>query len=97
MPEMTFSVRWPDGDLMRCYSPSLVVQEHLSVGSTYAVGELLAAIRTALGIASSRVQVKYGFPCSRAQAQIVAIEQTARRFAADELTVVEEFTVMESA
>ena len=96
MPEMTFSVRWPDGGLMRCYSPSLVVQEHLTVGSTYPVGDLVAATRTALGIASDRVQARFGFPCSRARAQITAIEQTARRFGADELTTVEEFAVEES-
>jgi uncharacterized repeat protein (TIGR04042 family) len=32
MPEMHFVVRWPDGAEMRCYSPSLVVREHLEVG-----------------------------------------------------------------
>ena len=26
MPEMTFAVRWPDGRVEECYSPSLVVQ-----------------------------------------------------------------------
>lgn len=88
---MTFSVRWPDGSLLRCYSPSLVVQEHLAVGTAYPVADLVSASRTALQIASDRVQAKYGFPCSRAQGQIAVIEQTARRFRAEELTVVEEF------
>lgn len=91
MPEMTFTVRWPDGELMRCYSPSLVVQEHLQVGTSYPVADLVLATRTALGVASDRVQSRYGVPCPLAQAQITAIEQAARRFGADELTVVEEF------
>ncbi len=32
MPEMTFALRWPDGRVEECYSPSLVVHDYLSAG-----------------------------------------------------------------
>lgn len=81
MPEMRFDIVWPDGSLERCYSPSLVVREHLAEGSAYPLDDFLARCRTALGIASERVREKYGFPCSRAIGQLARIEQAAARFA----------------
>ncbi len=81
MPEMTFDIRWPDNSAERCYSPSLVIRDHLAVGATYPLPDFLTRCRTALQIASDRVQAKYGFPCSRAQAQLRRIEATAARFA----------------
>lgn len=80
MPEMTFLIRWPDGAAERCYSPSLVVKEHFSPGESYPVGDFLDRARTALTIASARVEAIYGRPCSLALAQLARIEQGARRF-----------------
>ena len=80
MPEMRFHIRWPDGADETCYSPSLVIKEHFSVGETYAVPDFLARSRTALTIASERVREKYGVPCSRALGQLARIENAARRF-----------------
>lgn len=80
MPETTFTLRWPDGTTERCYSPSLVVHEHLADGVTYAVADLVARSRTALTVASDRVQARWGHPCLRAQAQLARIEQRAARF-----------------
>jgi uncharacterized repeat protein (TIGR04042 family) len=80
MPEMLFEIRWPDGATEQCYSPSLVVREHLTVGATYEVAEFLRRSRTALTIASERVQAKYGFACSRAMDQLARLEAAARRF-----------------
>ena len=54
MPEMRFRIRWPDGTAETCYSPSLVIREHLSVGETYDVAEFMRRSRTALTIASDR-------------------------------------------
>jgi uncharacterized repeat protein (TIGR04042 family) len=82
MPEMLFTIRWPDGTAEQCYSPSLVVKEHLAVGATYPVAEFLARSRTALSIASERVRDRYGFACSRAMAQLARIEAAAACFAA---------------
>ncbi len=81
MPEMTFDIRWPDNVTERCYSPSLVVRDHLEVGARYPLPEFVARCRTALTIASDRVQAKYGFPCARAQAQLQMIETKAAGFA----------------
>lgn len=81
MPEMRFDIVWPDGSKERCYSPSLVVREHLAEGSTYDLDDFLARCRVALGIASDRVREKYGFACSLAIGQLARIEQGAARFA----------------
>ena len=80
MPEMRFHVRWPDGETEACYSPSLVVKDHLSVGASYPLADFLARCRTALTIASERVREKYGFACSRALGQLARIEADAARF-----------------
>ncbi|MET9080315.1 hypothetical protein ABZX77_00205 [Streptomyces sp. NPDC004237] len=42
MPEMYFDVRWPDGDVQRCYSPSTVIEDYFTVGffCTGASGQL---------------------------------------------------------
>lgn len=80
MPEMHFHLRWPDGEESRCYSPSLVVREHLTPGQAYPMPEFLHRTRTALHVASERVRVKYGFACSAAMDQWQRIEDTASRF-----------------
>jgi len=91
MPEMHFTVRWPDGDDTRCYSPSLVVREYLEVGRSYPLPDFMERSRTMLNIGSERVRAKYGFACSQAMDQLAEIEHIATRFAgtADaEVTVV---------
>jgi uncharacterized repeat protein (TIGR04042 family) len=80
MPEMRFRVRWPDGALETCYSPSLVIKDYLQPGATYPLGEFLVRCRTALRTASDRVEAKYGFPCSRALGQLARIEAASVRF-----------------
>ncbi|MFD1701959.1 MSMEG_0570 family nitrogen starvation response protein [Methylopila henanensis] len=82
MPEMRFTVRWPDGATESCYSPSLVIREHMAAGESYPVGDFLERSRTALNIASERVRAKYGFACSSALEQLARIETQARRFSA---------------
>ena len=77
MPEMHFRIRWPDGQVDNCYSPSLVVREHLAVGESYPVPEFLHRVGNALNIASERVRAKYGYACSMALDQLAAIEATA--------------------
>jgi uncharacterized repeat protein (TIGR04042 family) len=81
MPEMRFFIRWPDGMAETCYSPSLVVKDFLSPGTTYPLADFVERSRTALNIASERVQAKYGFACSRAEAQLARIETAAKAFA----------------
>ena len=77
MPEMYFTVRWPDGQREHCYSPSLVVTEHLEVGQRYALADFVARATLALEEASRRVQLKYGFACSSAIDQLERIRLRA--------------------
>lgn len=81
MPEMHFRIRWPDGTSETCYSPSLVIKSYFSAGTQYALSDFLERSRIAFGIASDRVKAKYGWPCSRALAQLARIETAAGAFA----------------
>ncbi len=83
MPEMHFVVRWPDDTRMTCYSPSLVIGDHLAPATSYLMADFLARVRVALRIASERVEAKYGMPCVRAIDQLASIEATAATFAGD--------------
>ncbi len=81
MPEMRFRILWPDGATETCYSPSLVVKEHLRLGASYATGDFLGRCRIALNIASDRVKEKYGHACSLALGQLARIEEGCAKFA----------------
>jgi uncharacterized repeat protein (TIGR04042 family) len=80
MPEMTFDVRWPDGRVQRCYSPSLVMHDYLSTGAEYTVADFLDRSGRALHEASERVRLKFGFACTSAAATNDKIVGTATRF-----------------
>lgn len=84
MPEMTFTVRWPDGSVEDCYSPSLVVHDHLAVGRTYAVDDFLGRSLTALATASERVRAKFGFACTSAMATSDQLRASAAAYAPDQ-------------
>jgi uncharacterized repeat protein (TIGR04042 family) len=77
MPEMHFTVRWPDGGDTRCYSPSLVVREYLEVGRTYSLPDFMDRSRAMLNIGSERVRAKFGYACSAAMDQLQELEQRA--------------------
>jgi len=81
MPEMRFTIRWPDGTAERCYSPSLVIKDFLVPGESYALADFLGRSRQALRIASDRVEARYGMPCSRALGQLARIEAAGSAFA----------------
>jgi len=83
MPELRFSVRWPDGSVDECYSPSTVVKEHLQAGADYPLAEFLARSRAALHGASERVRARYGYSCSSAMEQLARIEHKAGAFAGE--------------
>lgn len=80
MPEMTFTVRWPDGTVVDCYSPSLVMHDHLVVGASYPVADFVAKTTEALDLASLRVKAKFGFECTSAMQQKSEIAETAATF-----------------
>ena len=97
MPEMHFVVRWPDGEPMRCYSPSSVVRQFLEVGRTYPLSDFLARSRTMLNIGSERVRAKYGYACSAAMDQLHEIEERAAGYLAEQEVTVTGFELPDGA
>lgn len=83
MPEMTFTVRWPDGQVTHCYSPSLVVHDHLRAGECYTVTEFRDRAAAALTEASERVRARYGFYCSGSAASLEHIDEIVAGHAPD--------------
>lgn len=80
MPEMTFDVRWPDGRVQRCYSPSLVMHDYLTAGSEYSVADFVDRSGQALHEASERVRAKFGFACTSAAETEAQISAAATEF-----------------
>lgn len=91
MPEMHFIVRWPDGEDMRCYSPSLIVREYLEVGRSYALPDFMERSRTMLNIGSERVRAKFGYACSAALDQLQELEERAASVPPDQQITVTKF------
>ncbi len=83
MPEVRFTIRWPDGREESCYSPSTAIHRHIEAGATYPLGDFLERARLGLAEASERVAAKYGFACSSALDQLATIETTAAGQPAD--------------
>jgi uncharacterized repeat protein (TIGR04042 family) len=81
MPEVRFSVRWPDDSVSDCYSPSTVILDYLEAGARYRLSDFVDRSRTALNLASERVRLKYGYACSSAMDQLQRIETAAAGFA----------------
>lgn len=81
MPEIRFQIQLPDGSQEVCYSPSLVVRKYFEEGNEYPLSDFVERSRTALNIASDRVQEKYGFPCSLVIGQLRQIETMATKYA----------------
>lgn len=82
MPEIRFQIEWCDGTQELCYSPSLVVKQYFSPDCDYELSDFVERSRSALTIASDRVQAKYGRPCGLALGQLQAIEARAAQYAA---------------
>ena len=80
MPETRFTIQWPDGQTEDCYSPSTVVRDFLSAGTTYPIDDFMVRCRIALEKASTHVEAKFGYRCSSADAQLDKIERRARAF-----------------
>jgi uncharacterized repeat protein (TIGR04042 family) len=80
MPELRFRVRWPDGSVEDCYSPSTIITEHLEPGVDYPLARFVAQARLALEAANGRVRARFGMGCAQAVNQLAAIERTAATF-----------------
>ena len=80
MPEVIFKVRWPDGKVEDCYSPSTVIFDFLKEGESYCLNDFVDLSTKALNLASERVVKKYGFRCTSADNQLAKILATADSF-----------------
>jgi uncharacterized repeat protein (TIGR04042 family) len=83
MPEVVFTVQFPDGMTKECYSPSTIVLNHFRQGEEMSVTEFVARSREAFAAASERVRAKFGFACSSAAAQLASIEEWTRAYAGE--------------
>jgi uncharacterized repeat protein (TIGR04042 family) len=89
MPEVLFDVRWPDGSVQHCYSPSTVVTTYFQTGAAYPLVDFVSRSQAAMRAASERVRKIHGMPCSRAAATLRQIEARAKEFAPDSLVAVD--------
>ncbi|CAN5584561.1 MSMEG_0570 family nitrogen starvation response protein [soil metagenome] len=80
MGELHFTIRWPDGSLERCYSPSRSVKAYFTPGESYPLTDFVHRSTSALELASERVRRRHGFMCTSAAEQLAAIERTAAGF-----------------
>jgi uncharacterized repeat protein (TIGR04042 family) len=91
MPEVHFSIRWPDGTRESCYSPSTAIRSHFTTGTAYQLPEFLARSRAGLTAASERVRARYGSACSLALGQLARIEARAKDYPPDSIVTFESF------
>ncbi|MEX1668354.1 MSMEG_0570 family nitrogen starvation response protein [Zhongshania guokunii] len=89
MPALNFTVRWPDGSVDVCYSPSTVLYEHIEANQRYSLKEFLHRSKLALNEASARVERKYGYQCSSAMDQLSRINSKVAQFKSLDDSVVE--------
>lgn len=83
MPEVWFTLKWPDGSREQCYSPSTIVTKYLATNTTYSLSDFSLRATTALQSASDRVEQIYGHPCSRAMGQLERINLQVSKFEQD--------------
>jgi len=79
MPEVSFTIRWPDGTSQLGRSPSRAIGEVIAEGAVYPCTEFVRRARDGLNAASDRVRERYGFACTAAAEQLDAIEAGAAR------------------
>ena len=84
MPEVLFKIKWPDGKIEDCYSPSTIIFDYLKEGESYNLKDFIERSSNALNLASERVMKKYGFRCTSAENQISKILVSAKSFKPDD-------------
>ena len=89
MPEIEFTIRWPDGRAQRCISPSRSIEKAVVTGARYPVGEFVRRARAALELGQARLRELRGVGCSSAAQLLDEIEAAGARFAAGELVSIE--------
>ena len=85
MPEVIFKVKWPDGKVDACYSPSPVINNYLTEGELYSVQDFVELSSNALILASNKVLQKYGFRCTSAEDQLQRIIEKSKSFNSEDM------------
>lgn len=80
LPEVYFSLEWPDGEVSRYYSPSTAVREFFQAGDELTIDELVSTSAQAMRRASERVLEMRGFACTSAEGQLAEIVARAEGF-----------------
>lgn len=80
MPDLTFRIRWPNGDEEACYSPSSIIRNFFQEGEAYPLDEFVDLIEKAFEAASERVRAVHGYPCSRAASQLATLKTRSNAF-----------------
>ncbi|MFT5033807.1 MSMEG_0570 family nitrogen starvation response protein [Zhongshania sp.] len=75
MPAVNFIVSWPDGEQGQYYSPSTIIHQHLSAGSSYSQQDFSSRCKRTMHQASERVRQRYGFSCSASSAELEKLLQ----------------------
>ena len=89
MPEVEFTVRWPDGRTQRCISPSRSIEQAIVAGGRYPVAEFLRRTREGLEAGNDRLRALRGFGCSSASELIELLEATAAPLPGDAVVAVD--------
>jgi uncharacterized repeat protein (TIGR04042 family) len=84
MPEVIFTVKWPDGQTEDCYSPSTIIADFIEEGVDYSLNDFVEKSGRALELASDRVMKKYGFRCTSAEEQISKIIEKSKSFKSED-------------
>jgi putative flavoprotein involved in K+ transport len=69
MPQVHFRIRWLDGSLQSCTSPSRTIERVLCAGGSYPVEEFVRRATGALVAGSERVRARYGYACTASAAE----------------------------
>jgi uncharacterized repeat protein (TIGR04042 family) len=80
VPEVGFTVRWPDGTSSSFWSPSRVLRSYFGAGTRLSVRQFVELGVAALDLADERVRQKYGFRCGGVAATVEAIRARAGDF-----------------
>jgi putative flavoprotein involved in K+ transport len=89
MPEIEFTIRWPDGRTKRCTSPSRSIEGAVVTGAHYPVSEFVRRTHAAFEVGAQRLRAIRGFGCSAAAQLLDELDATAATFGADELVTIE--------
>jgi uncharacterized repeat protein (TIGR04042 family) len=80
MPALDIDIEWPDGDVMKFYSPSTILLKYFQEGNSLTIRELINLSEEAFNAAGLRVEEVFGFLCTEAESQRDKIIKKAKLY-----------------